>query len=1168
MFRQVMIFISSQQGRFINMTSKKLTIDKKELLIAAGAAMTLGIGASAGHSVIVHAATADNTSSVAAPSKTTTGSEPSASDATTTTSNTTSTQTKTDPDATEKTTNDDNKTASATTDSSSTTTPKAATTNTVTQATTDNNISTDKSATSLSQPATTNLTKSTTTTDTTSSVAATTTPASTDTTATTPDKDTTDTKATTLTPVDTSANTISSDGDYTDANKFNWSTDDDGNATLTGTNSNLTADDTDINIPPKITVTNKDTNASTDYNVTAIGNAAFFSNQTINTVKINDGVTDIGDDAFAYTKVTDVDLSNNKTLQNIGKQAFSSDQIKQVQLPDSVETIGDSAFSYNNALTSVTLPANLQSIGYQAFAGNTKLSSVDFSKATNLQNIGEEAFATDAALTSVDLSQNNQLTTISKGAFIYDNGLTSVTLPDGLETIGDQAFLADTGLTSMKFGPNLQSIGYQAFTYNDNLSSLDFSNAKDLTKIGTGAFEYSNLQGTITLPANLQSVGEYAFAGNNISNLVLNNNLQTISEGAFSTNKLTGTLTIPDSVQSIGNSAFSNNQMTGVSSNASDFQVGPNAFSNNRITTVLLPNISLDNVNLDGIVDQLAAIFTDSAHNKISDYFNIDIGGVNENDLVISDLSNGVTYSNGVFNIPTGTNSFTFNWALPSADKYSGTYDVILDNPVIKAIDSKVAAGTSWQASDNFISAQKDDGSTIPFSDISYEVTAPDGTRGQSIDTTKVGAYQVVYSYGSESSTVTVQVYKRSGTYDITGNQEVTYNGQNQNIDLNDYTVNLSDGSTYTLQNGDLVFSKASDAKNAGTYQVILSQQGIDNINNLAQSSYIDWFAGQSGSLIIDKAPITITVDNATKVAGSKDPAYNVELSMPNIVDGDDPAYTIVRDPGETAGTYKINAVVDESQNPNYVITVVPGTLTITADKQSLVGSNYTMHIGDPTPMASDFQASATDVNGNPLDVNVDLSKANLDVAGTYDVVLNTSDGQSKTVQLTVEADPNSGGTVDPTDPTDPPVVSPVEPVVPDEKDPNNNNDEIGGNSDGETNNNTNNSSNNNAGDSNNVINDNAKDPTGPTDPTVNNKSQSKIVMEGSVYYVPGIKGQSKGVLVTPTNLHKNGYDPTNQSGIQTFPQTGNDSGTFMKILGAMIAVLTLGVIDIRKVRH
>ncbi|WP_201307991.1 leucine-rich repeat protein [Companilactobacillus farciminis] len=1172
------------------MTSKKLTIDKKELLIAAGAAMTLGLGASAGHSVIVHAATTDNnTSSVAVPSKTTTDSASSTSDAATassatsnatSTTNSTSTPTKTAFD----TTTDDTKTttdnAGATNSDSSTTTPKVAsdaTTDTVTQAATktDTDNSADKTTTSLVQPAASSLTKSTTTADnvtptTTATPTTTTTPvaptSTTDPTTTTPAKTITDTKATTLTPVDTSANTISSDGDYTDANKFNWSTDNDGNATLTGTNSNLTSADTNINIPPKITVTNKDTNASTDYNVTAIGNAAFFSNQNINSVQINDGVTDIGDDAFAYTKVTNLDLSNNKTLQNIGKQAFSSDQIKQVQLPDSVETIGDSAFSYNNALTSITLPANLQTIGYQTFAGNTNLASVDFSKATNLQNIGEEAFATDAKLTSIDLSQNNQLTNISKGAFIYDNGLTSVTLPDSLETIGDQAFLADTSLTSMKFGPNLKSIGYQAFTYNDKLTNVDFSNAKALTTIGTGAFEYSNLEGTLTLPANLQTVGEYAFAGNNISNVVLNNGLQTIGNGAFSTNKLTGTLTVPDSVQSIGDSAFSNNQLTGISSNASNFQVGTNAFANNRITTVLLPNVSLDNVNLNGIVDQLAAIFTDSAHNKISDYFNINIGGVTENDLAISDLSNGVTYSDGIFDIPSGTDSFTFTWSLPGTNKYSETYDVVLNDPVIEAINSKVAAGTDWQPSDNFISAKTPDGDTVPFDSITYSIVDPNNQNVTTIDTLKPGTYKVTYKYGSDSSTVTVEVYKRSGTYSLSGTQETTYNGQDQSIDYGNFVVNLSDGSVYTPQNGDLILN--TDAKNSGSYQVGLTQQAIDNINNLSQSAYIDWQQSDStGQLIIQKAPVTITVANASKVAGQADPAFTAEVSMPGVTDGDQVVYNLTRVPGDTVGTYAINASFDPNANPNYSITVVPGTLTITADKQSLVGSNYTMHVGDPTPTASDFQASATDVNGNPLDVKVDLSKADLNTAGTYDVVLSTADGQEKTVQLTVEADPtNGGGTVDPTDPTDPtdpvdpPVVSPVEPVIPDEKDPNNNG--TGNNPDDNTNGNVNNNTN---GSSSSNVSDVSKNPS---ESVVNNNSRPEVIMEGNVYYVPGVKGQSNGVLVAPTNLHKNGYDPTNQSGIQTFPQTGNDSGTFMKILGAMIAVLTLGVIDIRKVRH
>ncbi|PGE36542.1 hypothetical protein, partial [Bacillus cereus] len=45
---------------------------------------------------------------------------------------------------------------------------------------------------------------------------------------------------------------------------------------------------------------------------------------------------------------------------------------------------------------------------------------------------------------------------------------------------------------------------------------------------------------------------------------------------------------------------------------------------------------------------------------------------------------------------------------------------------------------------------------------------------------------------------------------------------------------------------------------------------------------------------------------------------------------------------------------------------------------------------------------SATDKNGTSLDVMADFSKVDFKKIGTYDVVLNTIDGQSKTVKLTI----------------------------------------------------------------------------------------------------------------------------------------------------------------------
>lgn len=69
----------------------------------------------------------------------------------------------------------------------------------------------------------------------------------------------------------------------------------------------------------------------------------------------------------------------------------------------------------------------------------------------------------------------------------------------------------------------------------------------------------------------------------------------------------------------------------------------------------------------------------------------------------------------------------------------------------------------------------------------------------------------------------------------------------------------------------------------------------------------------------------------------------------------------------------------------------------------TLIGTDYTMYVGDPTPTVSDFEASATDKNGNPIAVTADFSKVDFSNAGTYDVVLAATDGQTKTVKLTVK---------------------------------------------------------------------------------------------------------------------------------------------------------------------
>ncbi|EHE8188747.1 BspA family leucine-rich repeat surface protein, partial [Enterococcus faecalis] len=74
----------------------------------------------------------------------------------------------------------------------------------------------------------------------------------------------------------------------------------------------------------------------------------------------------------------------------------------------------------------------------------------------------------------------------------------------------------------------------------------------------------------------------------------------------------------------------------------------------------------------------------------------------------------------------------------------------------------------------------------------------------------------------------------------------------------------------------------------------------------------------------------------------------------------------------------------------------------------TLLGSDYTMYLGDSTPTVADFNASATDKNGTPIQVKADFSNVDFSKVGTYDVILSSADGQTKTVTLTIKENKQS----------------------------------------------------------------------------------------------------------------------------------------------------------------
>ena len=132
--------------------------------------------------------------------------------------------------------------------------------------------------------------------------------------------------------------------------------------------------------------------------VTAIGEKAFFQNKTITSVKIPEGVTSIGNSAFAQTNLTEVEIP--KSVKNIERYAFNCCyNLEEVTIPGGVQRTGNYAFAYCTRLKQVIISDGVEIIGTSAFYGCSSLTEVTIPK--SVTSIEYEAFTDCDALKTV-----------------------------------------------------------------------------------------------------------------------------------------------------------------------------------------------------------------------------------------------------------------------------------------------------------------------------------------------------------------------------------------------------------------------------------------------------------------------------------------------------------------------------------------------------------------------------------------------------------------------------------------------------------------------------------------------------------------------------------------------------------------------------------------------
>lgn len=203
-------------------------------------------------------------------------------------------------------------------------------------------------------------------------------------------------------------------------------------------------------------------------------------------------------------------------VTNVGARAFKDCRyLTCMFLNDDITTIGDHAFYKDEYLSAINMPRKLELIDKYAFYGCDTLTFVRARNCSRLRRIEDHAFYSCTMLAELRLPEG--LTYIGPWAFAWDRILgqedTTLGLPSSLQTIGTGAFAFVNHHKNLNIPANVTSIGDYAFMCDYYMNNLTFSPGDKKLTIGKAAFFGDNHMKSVDLSNRVAQIDRCAFAG-------------------------------------------------------------------------------------------------------------------------------------------------------------------------------------------------------------------------------------------------------------------------------------------------------------------------------------------------------------------------------------------------------------------------------------------------------------------------------------------------------------------------------------------------------------------------------------------------------------------------------------------------------------------------------